>query len=75
MNTKPGGFEDRAQIRNRRPLAIGAGYMDHRRQPAFGMIKPLQQTLHPLQIEIDTFGMQGRQPCDQVAERRRLGRR
>ena len=63
-------FQDRAQIGDRRTLAIGAGDMDHRRQFAFGMIEPLQQPLHPLEAEIDAAGMQRGQPRDQFAERR-----
>ena len=33
------------------------------------MIEPLQDTLHPLQAEIDPLRVQGGQPRDQFAER------
>ena len=33
------------------------------------MIEPLQQKPHAVQTQIDTKGMQGRQPRDQFAER------
>ena len=76
MDAQAGGFKDCAQIGDRRTLAIGAGNVDHRRQLALGMVEPLQQSLHPLQIEIDTQRVQSREPRDQFAERRRpLGRR
>ena len=64
------GFQDRAQIGDRRALAVGAGDMDDRRQFALGMIEPLQQPMHPLEIEIDALRMQRGQPRDQFAERR-----
>ena len=70
------GFQDRPQIGDGRALAVGAGDMNHRRQLALGMIQPLQQPMHPLEIEIDAFGMQGGQPRDQFTERlRRFGGR
>src|ERR1700730_5024264 len=75
MNAQARGFQNRAQIRDRRTLTIGAGDVDYRRQLAFGMFEPLQQPLPPIEIEIGALGMQGGQPRDQFAERRRrLGR-
>ena len=59
VDAQVGGFQNRAQIRDGRTLAIGAGDVNHRRQLAFGMIDQLQQPLHPLEIEIDTPRMQG----------------
>ena len=47
------------QVRFASDGAIGAGDVYHRRQLAFGMIEPLQQSLHPPEIEIDTSRMQG----------------
>src|ERR1700738_4141047 len=38
MNAQVGGFQNRPQIGDRRPLAIGAGDMNHRWQLAFGMV-------------------------------------
>src|ERR1700730_8421465 len=75
MNAQARGFQNRAQIRDRRTLAIGAGDVNDRRQLAFGMFEPFQEPLHSLEIEIDTPGVQGRQPRDKFTERRRsLGR-
>src|ERR1700736_6190893 len=64
-------LKDRPQIRNRRPLAIGAGDVNDRRQSALGMVEPFQQPMHPRKIEVDALGMQRRQPRDQFIERRR----
>src|SRR6478609_3159538 len=63
-------LQRRAQISERRALAVGTGDVDHRRQLALGMTEPLEQAVHPLQPEIDAFLMQGRQPPDQLVERR-----
>src|SRR6266403_4509837 len=68
-------FQNRPQVSNRRALAVGAGDVNDRRQLALGMPEPRQQPMHPLEIEIDAFGMQGRQPRDQFAERRWFCRR
>src|ERR1700712_4450178 len=49
--------------------------MDYRRQFALRMPQPLQQSMHPLQVQVDGFRMQHRQPRDEIAERRqRFGR-
>ena len=64
-------FQDRAQVSNRRTLAVGAGDMNDRRQIALGMVEPLQQQLHALQTKVDASGMQLRQAGDQVAVRHR----
>ena len=58
VDTQAGGFQDRAQVSDRRTLAIGAGDMDHRRELAFGMVEPRQQPVHPFQIKIDAPRMQ-----------------
>ena len=71
MDAKACGFQDRAQVGNRRALAVGAGDMNDRRQLALGMVKPLQQQLHALQTEVDAPGMQLRKAGDQVAVRHR----
>src|SRR4051794_38934528 len=70
VNTQTSRFQDRAQIGDGRSLAVGAGDVDHARQLAFGMTQPLQQPMYPLQVQIDGFRMQRRQPRDQVAKRR-----
>ena len=69
MDAQARRFQDRAQISDRRALAVGAGDVDHRRQLALGMIEPLQQPVHPIQAEIDALRMQRRQPRDQFFER------
>ncbi len=74
MHLQSGRLEDRAQVRDRRSLAVGAGDVDDRRQLAFGMIEPSQDARHPVEREIDLFRMQLRHPCDDVAERWLRGR-
>ncbi len=77
MDAQAGRFQDGPQIRDRRTLAIGAGDVNHRGEFALGMIEPLQELMHPLQIEIDPRRMQRGQPRDQFAEpvaRSRVGR-
>ena len=69
MDSQARRFQDRAQICERRTLAIGAGDVDHRRQLAFGMIEPIQQKLYAVEAEIDPLGMQRGQPRDQPIER------
>ena len=59
MDPQACGFQNRAQIRDRRTLAVGAGDMNDRWQLAFGVTEPFQQPMHPLQAEVDTLGMQG----------------
>ncbi len=58
MHPQAGGFQDGAQIRDRRALAVGAGDMNDRRQLALGMIELSQQTVHPIEAEIDPAWMQ-----------------
>src|SRR3954464_8647381 len=70
VDAQAGGLQRRAQISERRALAIGPGDVDPRRQLALGVTEPLKQAVHPLHPEIDAFLMQGRQPPDQFAERR-----
>ncbi len=71
MNAQAGGCQNRAQVCDRRTLAIGAGDMNDRRQLALGMVEPLQQPLHPLQTKIDTPGVQRGQPRHHFAKWRR----
>ena len=76
VNAQACGFQNRAQIGDRRSLAVGARDMDHRRQLAFGMTKRFQEPMHSLQAEIDGFRMQCGQPHHHVTKlRRRHGRR
>src|SRR3954454_6255024 len=70
VDAQAGGLQRRAQISERRALAVGTGDVDHRRQLALGMTEPVEQAVHPLQPEIDAFLVQGRQPPDQFVERR-----
>src|SRR5690348_14991609 len=55
-------LETEAQIGERRSLAVGAGDMDYRRQPLFGMAQSIQNALHTHEIKIDNLRMQGEQP-------------
>src|SRR6201999_1699830 len=77
VDAKAGGFQDCAQIRDRRSLAVGAGDMDHRRDLFLGVTEPLQYPMHAIEAEIDALRMQGTKPRDHIAERiqRRGGRR
>ena len=62
-------FQRRAQIGDRRTLAVGAGDMDHRRQFSLGMVEPFEQPVDAIEVEIDAARMQGRDPRDHFAER------
>jgi len=42
MHAQARGLEDRAQIGDRRALAIGAGDMNHRRELTLGVVEPRQ---------------------------------
>jgi len=52
------GLEAGAECRHRRALAVGAGDMDHRRQPALGMIQRREQPLDAVEREIDELRME-----------------
>ena len=62
MNALTAGLEDRAHESDGGALAVGAGDMDHRRQSAFGMAERGEQAPHPVEREIDAFGMQRGEP-------------
>ena len=70
VDAQAGGFEHRAQIGDRRALAIGAGDMDHRRQLALGMVELREQPVHALKPERDPARVQRGEPRDQLVERR-----
>ena len=65
VDGKPGAFEDRAHERDGRALAVGAGHMDHGRQPAFRMAELAQQPLDATERKVDRLGMQREKPRDQ----------
>ena len=71
MHAQARRFENGAQISDRRTLAVGAGNVNDRRQPPFGMIELPKQPMHPRQIEIDRLRVQRGEPRNQFAERRR----
>ena len=62
VDTQAGGFQDRAQIRDGRALAVGTGDMDDRRQPALGMVERRENAPHPLERKVNELGVQGREP-------------
>ena len=64
---------DRAQESNGRTLAVGAGNVNDRRQATLGMIQCREDAMHPRQIEIDTLGVQRREPRQQTVEIARRG--
>ncbi len=57
-----GRLEDRPHERDRRAFAVGAGDMDHRRQPPFRMIERGQKALDAAERQVDAFGMQREKP-------------
>ena len=64
MHGEPRRLEDRAHERDGRALAVGAGDMDHRRQPPLRIAERGQNAPHPLKRQIDALGMQLREPRD-----------
>ena len=53
-----GCFRHGTDERARAALTVGAGYVDHRRQPALGVVELGQQGADPVEAEIDQLGMQ-----------------
>ena len=51
-------FQDRAHESDGRSLAVGAGDMDHRRQPPLRMIERGKEPLDAIERQIDALGMQ-----------------
>ena len=52
-----GRFENGARERDRRTLAVGAGDVNKRRQPAFGMIERREQALDAAERQVDALRM------------------
>ena len=69
VNPQARSLQDRAQIGDRRPLAVGAGDMDHRRYFFLGILQPRQHPVHAIEAEVDTLRVQRGQPRDHIAER------
>ena len=64
------GLEAGAQRGDDRALAVGAGDVDDRRQPALGMAERGEEPLDAAEREVDDLGVQRRQPVeDRVAAR------
>ena len=57
MDALPRGFEEGAEVGDRRTLAVGAGDMDYRWQPVLRAAHALEQPLYAIQGEIDELGM------------------
>ena len=57
MDSESGRFQDRAQIGERRTLPVGPSDMNDRRQARLRIPKPLQDTPHAIELEIDDLGM------------------
>ena len=73
MNALARRFEDRAHEGDGRAFAVGAGDMDHRRQPPLRMIERGQQPLDAVERQIDALGMQRQQPRQDGVDRRGVG--
>src|SRR5262249_42405169 len=63
-------FQHRAQERDGRALAVGAGDMNHGREPPLRVAEPLQQLKHSIEREIDPLGMEREQPGNDGVDRR-----
>ncbi len=59
---QPRGFEAGAQEGDGRALAVGAGDMDHRRQPTLRLAQRRQQPQHAVERQVDELRMQPQQP-------------
>ena len=57
-------FQDRAQEGDGRALAVGAGDVDHRRQPLLRMAERVENVSHPIERKIDQLRMQRGEPRD-----------
>jgi hypothetical protein len=64
VNAQSRRFENGAQERDGRALAVGAGDMDHRREPAMRVVERVQNTPDAIESEIDPPRMQREQPRD-----------
>ncbi len=62
VHAQPGRFEDRAHERDGRAFAVGAGDMDHGRQPPLRMVERGQNAPHPIERQVDQLGVQRREP-------------
>jgi len=62
VHAQAGRLGDGAQDGDRRSLAVGAGDMNHRRQPALGIAERRAQAVHPPQRQVDQLGMQQAKP-------------
>ena len=58
VDPQPGSFENGAQERHRRPLAVGAGDVNDGWNSFFGMIETRENAPHAIEREIDTLGVQ-----------------
>ena len=58
-------FQNRAHESDRGPLAVGAGDVDRRRQPTFGVPELREQPPNPFEREVDGLRVQGKEARDQ----------
>ena len=68
-------LEDCARKGDRRTFSIGAGDMDHRRQPPLGMIERGQKPLDAIKRQIDPPRVKRKQPCRHSVDRSGFGPR
>jgi len=64
VHAQPRRLQDRAHESDGRALAVGASDMDRRRQPPLGMPERGENAPHPIERQIDPFGMQRGEPRD-----------
>ena len=61
MHALPRSLQHGAHEGDGRSLAVGAGDMDHRRQPALGMAERIEDAPHAAERQVDALGMQREQ--------------
>jgi hypothetical protein len=74
MNSKSRRFDDCTQIGERRSLPVGAGDMNDGSEARLRIPKPLQDSPHAIELEIDDLGMKRKQALqDGIARRHSEG--
>ena len=64
VNAEARRFKDRAQDRDRRAFAVGAGDMNRGRQFALGMAETREQAMNAAERKVNLFGVEAREPFE-----------